>query len=112
MCASTTVLTNRALMIFSANEIPRSFDHSDGFHSRWVVVPFDRVRLGPDDEDDTLEPQMHAELAGVLVRAVEGLRRAMVRGHYDIPQVVADATADYRSSSDPIRRFIEDVLDV
>jgi phage/plasmid-associated DNA primase len=55
---------------------------------------------------------MHRELPGVLVRAVEGLRRAMARGHFDIPRVVADATAEYRASSDPIRRFADDVLDV
>lgn len=104
--------TNQALMIFSANRIPRAVDHTDGYHSRWVVVPFDRVRLAPDEEDKTLEPRMHAELAGVLVRAVEGLRRAMAQGCYTLPSIVAEAGAAYRRDSDPIRRFIGEALEV
>lgn len=103
---------NRALMVFSANEIPKALDNSPGFHSRWVVVPFDQRTLKPDEEDKTLEPRMHAELEGVLVKAVAGLRRAMAAGGFTMPPIVADATAQYRRLSDPICRFVDEVLDV
>jgi len=104
--------TNRATMIFAANELPGSADLTEGFFSKWVVVPFTGLQLAPGDEDHTLEPRMHLELQGVLVKAVEGLRRAIDRGAYDRPASVADATANYQTNADPLRRFIDDELDV
>lgn len=103
---------SRATMLFSANEAPASPDHSEGFFSRWVVVPMDRLRLGPGDEDPTIERQMMHELDGMLVRAVDALLSAMDRGRYSTPASVARATGGYREDSDPVRRFIEDCLDV
>lgn len=104
--------TNRATMLFSANELPGSADLSDGFFSRWVVVPFDRLRLEPGQEDPGLEARMHTELQGVLVRAVAGLRRVLVAGSFSRPQSVTDASDAYRYNADPIRRFVEDSLNV
>lgn len=103
---------NRATFLFSANEPPGTADHTDGFFARWVVIPFTRMRLAPGTEDPNIEAPMHAELEGVLVRAVDGLRRAMDRGGYDMPASVLAATTDYQSNSDPIRRFVGDCLDV
>ena len=101
-----------ATMLFSANEAPGTLDHSDGFHARWVVVPFTKVKLLPGQEDRTIEPRMHEQLEGVLVRAVDGLRRAMKQGHYSTPQSVIDATADFREASDPLRSFLDDCVEV
>lgn len=103
---------NRATMLFSANEPPGSVDHTDGFFGRWVVLPFNRLQLRPSDEDHGLEPRLHVELDGALVRAVTGLRRAMERGGYDQPRSVTDATLGYREVADPLRRFVEDCLHV
>ena len=101
-----------ATMLFSANEAPGTLDHTDGFHARWVVVPFTKVKLLPGQEDRTIEPKMHAQLEGVLVRAVDGLRRAMKQGRYSTPQSVIDATADFREASDPLRSFLDDCVEV
>jgi putative DNA primase/helicase len=104
--------TNRATMIFAANELPGSADLTEGFFSKWVVIPFTGLQLAPGDEDTTLEPRMHTELEGVLVKAVEGLQRAMQRGKYDRPASVTEATTGYQVNADPLRRFIEDELEM
>lgn len=104
--------TNRATMLFSANELPGSADLTDGFFSRWVVVPFHELMLAPGDEDATIEPRMHAEVDGVLVKAVDGLRRAINRGSYDTPASVLEATAGYQESADPLRRFLDDEIQI
>lgn len=104
--------TNRALMVFAANELPGTFDHTDGFHSRWVVVPFDKLRLRPDEEDPSIEARMERELEGVFVKAVAGLRGLMSSGGFDIPASVAAATSDYRDQTDPVRRFIEERISI
>ena len=103
---------NRATMLFSANEAPGTSDHTDGFMSRWVVVPFTRMQIAAGDENGAIEDTMHIELEGVLVRAVDGLRRAMTQHRYSQPASVTAATAEYRDTSDPVRRFIDDCLDV
>jgi putative DNA primase/helicase len=104
--------TNRALMIFAANEIPVANDHTLGYESRWVVVPMQRVTLAPGTEDKTLEARMRAELGGVLVRAVAGLRSAMVRGDFMRPASVVAATDAFRRSSNPIHAFADECLEV
>ena len=101
-----------ATMLFSANEAPGTLDHSDGFHARWVVVPFTKLRMSPGQEDHSLEARLHSQLEGVLVRAVDGLRRAMKQGHYSTPQSVVDATRDFREASDPLRTFLDDCVEV
>ena len=103
---------NRATMLFSANELPGSADCTDGFFSRWVVIPFDRLQIAPGKEDPKIEAKMMTELEGVLVRAVEGLRRAMSRGGYDTPASVVDASADYRETADPMIAFVDECLDI
>jgi phage/plasmid-associated DNA primase len=34
-------------MLFSANEAPAAADTSEGYYSRWIVIPFHRV-IPPD----------------------------------------------------------------
>ena len=104
--------TNRATMLFSANEPPGSADHTDGFFSRWVVIPFTRLQLAPGDENPAIEQAMHQELEGVLVAAVGGLRQAMTNGGYDTPRSALEATDAYREAADPLRRFVNDCLDI
>lgn len=104
--------TNRATMLFSANEVPGSADLSDGFFARWVIVPFDRLRLAPGEEDPAIEAKLHAELEGVLVRAVDGLRRVIERHGFSMPESVRAAGAKYRENADPIRRFADDRLTI
>lgn len=106
------VFTNRATMLFSANELPGTADMSEGFFRRWCVVPFTELQLAPGEEDHSIERKLHAEMAGVLVKAVEGLRRAMARGGYDNPPSVQAATAEYREHADPLRLFSADELEV
>lgn len=106
---------NQALMVFSANQLPTSSDHTEGYGSRWVVVPFRKLTLGrhgskPEDHD--LEGRLHAELPGVLVRAVEGLRSAMARGGFVMPASVAAETDAFIKASNPLHTFAEDHLEV
>jgi phage/plasmid-associated DNA primase len=99
-------------MLFAANELPVARDHTLGYESRWVVVPFTRVTLAPGAEDRTLEPRMHGELDGVLVRAVEGLRRALGAGEFTRPPSVVAATDAFRRAGNPLHAFVDECLEV
>lgn len=101
--------TNRATMIASFNRLPKTADTTEGFFSRWLVVPFTGDFRG-DKADPAVEVALHApeELRGLLVRATLGLRRLEARRWvFDPPQSVLDATEEYRLSADPVRLFVE-----
>jgi P4 family phage/plasmid primase-like protien len=93
---------SRALMIAAFNRLPRSADTTEGFFSKWIVVPF--TSYFPDTvADKTLISRLTTpqELEGLLVLAVAGLRRLMERGHFELPPSVEKATASFRRAADP-----------
>jgi P4 family phage/plasmid primase-like protien len=93
---------------FAANEPPVSSDQSQAWFDRWVVIPLDR-RI-PDERVDphlTAKLTTAGELEGLLVRAVEGLRRIMDRGLL-VPDSVEVAGARYRSRLDTVAGFLDE----
>lgn len=105
-----------ATFVFSANEAPAVQDHSEGFYSRWLVVPFPRTI--PDESrlpEHQLDAELHRphELEGLFVKAVSALQQLMDRGRFDPPESVLAATGQFRRDTDPIAQFLEEetVLD-
>lgn len=70
---------NEATLLFSANKMPIGSDETRGYASRFLIVPFTKKTLRDDEIDAALEDRLFAELPGVLVKAVAGLKRAMER---------------------------------
>ena len=84
-------------------------DTTEGFFSRWVVVPFSA--FFPAGKADTLlidRLTSPANLAGLLRGAVGGLQQVMRRGSFAIPPSVAIATERFKMEADPMRGFIEE----
>lgn len=101
----------RAVMVAAFNALPRSADTSEGFFSRWIVVPL--VGYFPAGvADSSREDKMHteAELRGLLVLAVRGLARVLGRGRFDLPESVEEETAVFRRVADPVRAFLDDYV--
>jgi putative DNA primase/helicase len=102
---------SHALQFFSANEPPISSDQSDAWFDRWIILPFGQ-RFAPDarppDVKLTAKLTSPDELEGILVLAVEGLRRLVDRGQFDKPEPVLRATAAYRERLDTVRAFINE----
>lgn len=103
--------TCRALMVAAFNALPRSADTSEGFFSRWLVVPFTGY-FPAGDADTSLDDKLcdAAELRGLLVLAVRGLRRLMARGCFQPPASVEKETATFRRVADPVRSFLDEYV--
>jgi len=99
----------RALMVAAFNALPRTADTTEGFFSRWVVVPFSA--FFPAGKADTLlidRLTSPRNLQGLLRGAVGGLQQVMRRGSFAIPPSVASATERFKMEADPMRGFIEE----
>jgi putative DNA primase/helicase len=86
---------------------------SEGFFSRWVVIPFTAF-FPAGKADPTLIDRLTTpdELRGLLRRAVGGLQQVMRRGAFTLPPSVVNATEKFRREADPIRGFIDEKITV
>lgn len=99
----------RALMVAAFNSLPRTADTTEGFFSRWVVVPFTAF-FPAGVADPTLIGRLTSqrELQGLLRYAVGGLQTVMRRGKFTIPASVDKATEKFRMEADPLRAFVSE----
>ena len=100
-----------ATQIFSCNEIPRSFDKSEGFYRRWIMIPFN-ARFSADDED--YDPMIADKITSpnalsyLLNIAIRGAQRLMRRGYFTEPQSVKDALEAYKEDNSTVLSWIAD----
>ena len=89
----------------ATNHKPTIKGQDPGIWSRIRLVPFDVSFEGR--EDRTLKAALVDELPGVLAWAVDGCLRWQAEG-LPVPDSVVKATAQYRSESNQVARFIQD----
>ncbi len=99
-----------ARLMFSANEIPRARDRSEGWYSRWRHVEFP-VRFERDSSFKIeFEKAIMNELPGMLNWAVEGLRRLKVDNNFTDSRAIDNAMHEYVIENDNIANFISERL--
>jgi len=97
--------TSQATLLFAANKLPHSPDETKGFFSRMLIIPMDKKTIEEGQADKTLEPRMHQELPGVLVKAVAGLKRVLDRGGYQVVERCIQELEDYMNPIDTVESF-------
>jgi putative DNA primase/helicase len=95
-------------LVFSANEIPRCNDSSDGFYRRWIILPFTKTfdvnpEIGEKLSSALADPK---ELSGVLNNALEVLPNVMRRGITVAPSM-QEALDTYQRFTDPIAVWLD-----
>ncbi|WP_461181828.1 DNA primase family protein [Virgibacillus kimchii] len=106
--------TNYAKLIFSANEMPRINDFSDGLGRRLQIVPF-KAKFSPDDSD--YDPFITDKLLSdesmqyVLNLALKSLNRLLKNNKFTQSRAVQSEMEKYQEENNPIISFInnEDV---
>ena len=100
-----------ATHIYSANEIPRSFDKTDGFYRRWLIIPFNaKFSVTDEDYDPMIVDKITTPtaLSYLLNIAIRGAQRLMRSGHFTEPQSVKDALEAYKADNSTVLSWIED----
>lgn len=96
---------NWAVPVFSANEMWRSSDTTEGYLRRWVTIPFPNSVAGLAPLD---ERTLHAEAPGILAHGLRSLRELMARGDFDVYGDAADLKHTFTEESDLIRLWLRE----
>lgn len=102
---------NKARLIFSANELPRSpEDRSDAFYRRLVILPFPNKR--PIEQWNTdLKEELLDELPGILVWALNGLADLYGKNfRFRVTASTDGALETYKKDNSNVRLFVENCL--
>jgi putative DNA primase/helicase len=98
-----------ARLMASTNNLPQPKDMTDGFNRRLIILPFNR-QFKMEEQNPLLLEQLIAELPGILVWAIHGLRRLRQRGRFAIPPSSEQALDIFRTESNPVKQFAEECL--
>lgn len=104
--------TNYAKLIFSANEMPRINDYSDGLGRRLQIVPF-KAKFSPNDDD--FDPFITDKLLSdesmqyVLNLALNALKRLLKNKQFTKSKAVEEEVKKYQEENNPIISFINNV---
>jgi putative DNA primase/helicase len=102
--------TNYAKLIFSANEIPRINDYTDGLGRRLQIVPF-KAKFSPNDED--YDPFITDKLLSdesmqyVLNLALKALKRLLKNKQFTKSKAVEEEVSKYHEENNPIISFVK-----
>lgn len=101
--------TNYAKLIFSANEMPRINDFTDGLGRRLQIVPF-KAKFTPEDED--YDPFITDKLLSdesmqyILILALKSLKRLLEEKKFTKSKSVEEELVKYQEENNPIISFV------
>jgi len=97
-------------LVAATNHLPRLKDTSGGFARRAVILSCNKV-ITKEERDADLSKKLASELDGILVWAVDGLKRLLARNHF-VPPASSDATVHtYRTEANSVAMFNHECLD-
>jgi hypothetical protein len=104
--------TNSAKMIFSANKIPSTYDDTDAFYRRWVILHFARTFTDKEANKNLIkELTTPEEMSGLLNEALKALKAMLDRGYFSCSKTTEDLRIEYTRLSDPVGAFILDCVE-
>jgi putative DNA primase/helicase len=91
---------------FLANELPRMNDASGALVGRFVILRLTQSFYGRENVE--LTAKLMRELPGILLWAIDGLKRLRARGHFVQPKAVAEAVREMEDLASPVLAFVRD----
>lgn len=104
-------ITPYATHIYSCNNIPRSFDKTEGFYRRWLFIPFNaRFSSTDEDYDPMIEDKITTDeaLSYLLNIAIRGAKRLINNGKFTEPESVANVLEEYKNDNSTTLTWVED----
>lgn len=102
---SSFQFNNRAKILVSANEAPLAKDNSNGFHRRWLIVPFNKPFTDRKLRKRLFTPE---GLSGALLRFIQSAGRLIEQDGFSQSDTIDMMLHNYRLDSDTAHRFLEE----
>lgn len=103
-----------AKLVFSSNNHVLSLDKSTGHTRRYVFIPFtvdfESPELRSRKDPDLKYKLVSEEGDGIFTWALEGLRRLLKRGQFDIPKTIIEHTMKENNETNPIFEFANEYV--
>lgn len=102
-------ITFKGGITFTCNEMPYIKDDK-GTHmfERFLIIPCNNV-IPPEKRDNRLFEKMEGEIEGIIIWALQGLKRLMQNGFVLTESKMSkSANAEYRAYNDSLFRFIKE----
>jgi putative DNA primase/helicase len=113
-------LTPTAKFIVAGNRMPETKDSTYGLERKLLILRFDQQfkdpsEIKPGDRALPRKPGLadsiiETELAGVLLWAIEGLRRLRMQDGFTIPRSSVEAVEEFRDQTEPAKSFVIDFI--
>ncbi|HOP54412.1 MAG TPA: phage/plasmid primase, P4 family, partial [Bacillota bacterium] len=97
-----------ARLLFSANELPKARDRSEGWYSRWGFVEFPNHFERNSSYKRKLITQLALEKSGTFNWALVGLQRLMKDNTFTESKTMKEAKYEYILENDNILSFLEE----
>lgn len=105
--SETFVFRPRAGHIYSANELPRSPDLSEGFYRRWLIINFNRTFNASNSMPRAkLLESLFAELSGIAIWALKGTKEVMAKGGYLQPSSSGMTIQEWSAENNIAKQFM------
>lgn len=98
--------TNVARFIFSAQETPKTADHSDAWYDRWIFIKFPNKFKASNEKKIEMETAMEEEKAGIFNWMVEGLTRLIQNDGFSNSEDLLISSQEYRNQNDSVSMFL------
>jgi len=100
---------SRAKFIFSANRFPKTYDQTDGFFRRFVVLQWNRKFLDEEKDTHLLEKLItdKAEMAKVFKVLVKLAKDIDFKGDFTFTKSINEVRDTWNELADPILMFIQ-----
>jgi putative DNA primase/helicase len=90
----------------STNSLPELPDHSGALESRLNILDFNKSFIGK--EDWRMREKLVAEAPGIVVWALEGLRRLRNQDRFTLPESSKESLREFRATTSPTAAFVEE----
>ena len=94
-------------LVFALNNMPRVDDKTDAFFRRLLIIRFNR-QFATEEQNKNLSKELLAELDGIFLWSINGLKRLRERGYFKLPDKIKAEIDEYRRENNNIMVFIDE----
>ncbi len=104
-------ISPRCKIIVAANKMPKSYDDSEGFLRRLLIVPFN-AKFTDETKDRGMDDKLLVERSGILNKIMNAYRDLHKRGKFIQSKLVDDEVEKYKAEIIPEIDFADECLEL